>query len=171
MGQAKAWPTDLEKAKGLLGQRLGEDSLGQGFRSDATGKLLCPITHDWCNKVYVVNKVHPRSFLTPRRDQESLRGSPQTITANSWPMVFYQNLEFEPQRPWEGFLRSNTLVMVRTIAFEWESCCPHVSKMYRCVFKDSGGPPLEPYQGLSFNSIAYIATMVLLATNWRASST
>ncbi|KAH6905189.1 hypothetical protein BKA70DRAFT_1075577, partial [Coprinopsis sp. MPI-PUGE-AT-0042] len=93
-GQAKAWSTDLAKAQALLTQRLGGDCFGQGFDNDTIGRLLCPITHDWSSD----------------EDRQSIRETPQKISAGSWPTVFYQNMEFKSQRPWEGLLRNSLLV-------------------------------------------------------------
>ncbi|KAH6893612.1 hypothetical protein BKA70DRAFT_1440390 [Coprinopsis sp. MPI-PUGE-AT-0042] len=124
-GQAKAWSIDLAKAQALLTHRLGD--LEQGFDNELIGRLLCPITRDWNSE----------------ESRRSLREAPQTITTGSWPTVFYQNMEFERQRPWEGFLRNSLLVMT-----------------YRHIFRDLARPLLEPYQGLSLISIAYIATLV-----------
>ncbi|KAH6886041.1 hypothetical protein BKA70DRAFT_1436099 [Coprinopsis sp. MPI-PUGE-AT-0042] len=94
-GQAKAWSTDLAKAKALLFQRLGDDFDGKGFEDDTIGRLLCPITHKW------------RSEEVRR----ALREAPQTVVAGAWPKVLYQSIETESQRPWEGFLRNSLLVM------------------------------------------------------------
>jgi hypothetical protein len=45
--------------------------------------------------------------------KEALRSTPQAIRApGAWPAIFYQNLESDTQRPWEGFLRNHHLLMV-----------------------------------------------------------
>ncbi|KAH6903039.1 hypothetical protein BKA70DRAFT_1404350 [Coprinopsis sp. MPI-PUGE-AT-0042] len=95
-GQSAAWSTDLASARTLISCRLGIACCGQGFDNDAIGRLLCPIGSDW-NSGEVKN---------------ALRSTPQSSGVGAWPAVFYQNLGFDPQKPWEGFLRNRLLVVV-----------------------------------------------------------
>ncbi|KAH6879633.1 hypothetical protein BKA70DRAFT_1024669, partial [Coprinopsis sp. MPI-PUGE-AT-0042] len=93
-GQSKAWSVDFQASQALLSQRLGKRDCGLGFDDDAVGKLICPVTCDWCNEEV----------------KRTLRSEPHIIRVGCWPSVFYQNLEMDAQDPWNGFLRNNLLV-------------------------------------------------------------
>ncbi|KAH6911251.1 hypothetical protein BKA70DRAFT_1460513 [Coprinopsis sp. MPI-PUGE-AT-0042] len=126
-GQLAAWSNDLSSTQAMISHRLGIEFCGQGFDDEAIGRLLCPVGSDWNSK----------------ETKQALRSAPQTMGIGLWPAVFYQNLEHDPQRPWDGFLRSNLLVLT-----------------YKLVFRITEGHESAP-SPVTVNSIVYAATLVI----------
>ncbi|KAH6913702.1 hypothetical protein BKA70DRAFT_1421964 [Coprinopsis sp. MPI-PUGE-AT-0042] len=129
-GQVMTWSADLGSTQSLISRRLGVVLSGQGFKDDIIGRLLCPVEFDWLSD----------------DTKDTLRSTPQSILVGSWPIVFYQNMEFERRRPWEGFLRNSLLVMT-----------------YKHIFRASSRCELSTRRPVSINSIAYVATLVTAA--------
>ncbi|KAH6903654.1 hypothetical protein BKA70DRAFT_1433283 [Coprinopsis sp. MPI-PUGE-AT-0042] len=125
-GQTTAWSTDLETTRFLLSHRFGDVLCGLGFHDDTTGRLLCPVDVDWDDE----------------NVKKCLRDSEQTISADSWPAVFYQNGHVEPQHPWDGFLRSSLLVMT-----------------FKHIFRTTE----EPCQTVNLRTLVYVATLTITA--------
>ncbi|KAH6888984.1 hypothetical protein BKA70DRAFT_883316 [Coprinopsis sp. MPI-PUGE-AT-0042] len=129
-GQLAAWSKDLSSTQAMISHRLGVEFCGQGFDNETIGRLLCPVGSDWHRD----------------KTKQTLRSAPQTMGIGPWPAVFYQNLEHDPQRPWEGFLRNNLLVMT-----------------YKLVFRATAGHDSAPPSPVTLNSIVYVATLVITA--------
>ncbi|KAH6901443.1 hypothetical protein BKA70DRAFT_1436179 [Coprinopsis sp. MPI-PUGE-AT-0042] len=129
-GQSFAWRNDLRTAKEVIQSWL--ESRGEDPDADDTqGRLLCPIGCDW-------NDAETR---------DAFQNAPQEIAGGSWPVVLYQNLEYCPSQPWEGFLRNNLLLMI-----------------YRHVFAANSSPDVKPNnRQVTSTTIVYISTLVVIA--------
>ncbi|KAH6884691.1 hypothetical protein BKA70DRAFT_1029050, partial [Coprinopsis sp. MPI-PUGE-AT-0042] len=67
----------------------------KGFKhGSAMGVLLCPVTLDWSKQ-----EVRGR-----------LNETAQPLEVNEWPRLLYQNMEYNAQDPWDGFLRNRLLL-------------------------------------------------------------
>ncbi len=89
----------------------------RGFNHDCTGRLLCPVELDWADSrlrlcificcIYLAN-------TSVNSTKEKLRSGEMQVYSNQWPYFLYQNHTFNAANPWEGLLRSELLVNVRS---------------------------------------------------------
>ena len=47
-----------------------------------------------------------------RSIKSALKGGTMVVHSDQWPIFFYQNGNYDPERPWIGFLRGRLLVNV-----------------------------------------------------------
>ncbi|KAH6909376.1 hypothetical protein BKA70DRAFT_1426500 [Coprinopsis sp. MPI-PUGE-AT-0042] len=101
--------------------------------SDWKEHLLCPVNHDWTDPAV----------------REALDGSgPQRPAMGFWPSVLFQNLEYDPIRPWEGFLMNRLLLAV-----------------YKTIYGNrpfaTGAESASPRHHVSPETIVCVATLVI----------
>ncbi|KAI0310927.1 hypothetical protein OF83DRAFT_1069701 [Amylostereum chailletii] len=69
----------------------------RGFNHPVTGEHLCPTGYDWSNA----------------KTREALRTGSLSVPGNHWPVLLYVDLEYDPNDPWNGFMKSKVLVYVQ----------------------------------------------------------
>ncbi|KAG2336251.1 hypothetical protein BDR05DRAFT_896959, partial [Suillus weaverae] len=99
------------------------DKHSHGFTSDICGKLLCPAEWDWDKS----------SVKAGIRD----RTSEYIVSENSWPLLIYENYQFNKDDLEEGFLKSKLLVLAFKAIFTSPSSAREVDG------DDDGGDILE----------------------------
>ncbi|KAH6908717.1 hypothetical protein BKA70DRAFT_1222323 [Coprinopsis sp. MPI-PUGE-AT-0042] len=134
-GQASAIKDDLQKLKPLLPfwvaacsgsfQLNHENIWQQGFEDEAVGGLLCPVSLSW---------------LDPSV-KASLRSVRQDLSLSKLPRILYQDMSYQPEKPWEGFLRNGLLV-----------------KVYKQIFKAGSSQC-----GISVASLVYTVSLIIQA--------
>lgn len=140
-----AWSADLIRARFFLSRRLGGIDCAQGFQNDSTGRLLCPAHLDWSTDEFVDRLTFERRSNKFHRVKAMLASTIQTVTADLWPAVFYQNMQVDAKRPWEGFLRNRLLIMVRLISWYWPAAANAMDLgMQGCVQGKNGCQGLIP---------------------------
>ncbi|KAJ2929074.1 hypothetical protein H1R20_g8016, partial [Candolleomyces eurysporus] len=71
----------------------------RGYFHITTGKYLCPTELDWNDEA----------------TRSALRSGQIATTGDQWPIFLYESLKYNPQDPWEGFMKSNIMVLVSTV--------------------------------------------------------
>ncbi|KAG1808013.1 uncharacterized protein BJ212DRAFT_1201286, partial [Suillus subaureus] len=101
------------------------DKTGHGFYNDATGRLLCPVDHDWNNSDVrrYIRDYHPD----------------YRVTAYSWPTFLYDG-RYDARNPRDGLFKGKLLLKTFKAIFtsptsaelddpeqtgsdEWRTCC------------------------------------------------
>ncbi|KAF6751500.1 hypothetical protein DFP72DRAFT_816427, partial [Ephemerocybe angulata] len=112
----------------------------RGYYHYTTGRLLCPVVLDWEDEEV----------------RKSLRSGEIVVSGNDWHSFLYVGYKLNPEKPWEGFLRSDLLLSAFKHVFTSPSSVERDVRATR-----SGNAELHGMQSVTVGSLAYIATMVV----------
>ncbi|PIL33145.1 hypothetical protein GSI_04595 [Ganoderma sinense ZZ0214-1] len=109
----------------------------RGFNHDVTGRYLCPAGLEWD----VVKK--------------DLQAKRMTVPTDQWPIFIYANDAYDPESPWDGFLRGRLLVNAFKHVFTSPSSVDNSGRATK-----SSNSELHGMTKVTIASIVYIATLV-----------
>ncbi|KAJ2922523.1 hypothetical protein H1R20_g14572, partial [Candolleomyces eurysporus] len=111
----------------------------RGFFHVTTGKYLCPTELDWNNE----------------ETRNALRSGKIVTTGDQWPIFLYDALRYNPENPWEGFMKSNVMVSAYKHIFTSPSSVDGEPRATR-----SGNAAIHGMKRVTPGSLAYVATLV-----------
>ncbi|TEB38586.1 hypothetical protein FA13DRAFT_1619883, partial [Coprinellus micaceus] len=135
----------ITPANGILSPPIQRNvKTDRGFFHPTTGELLCPVDLDWSDP----------------NIREELKAGTLVPSGDMWPRFLFQNGEYNPDKPWDGLLRSTLLISAYKHIFTSPSSVgrANISRATR-----SCNAALHGMLSVSVASVAYIATQVRFA--------
>ncbi|RDB14922.1 hypothetical protein Hypma_016219 [Hypsizygus marmoreus] len=115
----------------------------RGYRHETTGALLCPTGLDWMDHTI----------------KAKLRSGEMIVRGDQWPKFLYPDIQYDPEDPWAGLLKSQLLVS----AYKHVFTSPSSVEADESKATKSGNARIHGMKSVTPASIAYIATQVRFA--------
>ncbi|RDB19259.1 hypothetical protein Hypma_013703 [Hypsizygus marmoreus] len=126
----------------LLPPIARNQKINRGFHHEVTGALLCPVQLDWSDPEV----------------KAALSSGELRVPGDHWPLCLYARCKFDPEDPWNGFLKNNILVSAYKHIFTSPSSVEKEPKATR-----SGNARIHGMTNVTAASIVYVATQARFA--------